>query len=91
MDDVPTLPTSCTQVDGKTTRTRTMAFEDNATINVKLGTRKISKNVPIVGWTEPPSNIDSLTFKAVDRDRNFSISKRSDGLYLSCGLMIIVR
>jgi autotransporter-associated beta strand protein len=91
MDDVPTLPTSCTQVDGKTTRTRTIAFEDNATINVKLGTRKISKNVPIVGWTEPPSNIDSLTFKAVDRDRNFSISKRSDGLYLSCGLMIIVR
>ena len=91
MDDIPTLPTSCTQVDGKTTRTRTIAFEDNATIYVKLGTRKISKNVPIVGWTEPPSNIDSLRFKAVDRDRNYSISKRSDGLYLTCGLMIIVR
>lgn len=91
MDDVPTLPTSCTQVDDKTTRTRTIAFEDNATINVKLGTRKISKGVPIVGWTEPPSNIDSLTFKAVDRSRNCYISKRSDGLYLACGLMLIVK
>ena len=91
MDDIPTFMTTCEQVDGKTRRTRTIAFEDNATINVKLGMRKISKGVPIVGWTEPPSNIDSLTFKAVDRDRNYSISKRSDGLYLSCGLMIIVK
>ena len=83
--------TTCEQVDGKTTRTRTIAFEDNATIYVKLGTRKISKGVPIVGWTEPPSNIDSLRFKAVDRDRNYSISKRSDGLYLACGFMLIVK
>ncbi|MBP5510086.1 MAG: hypothetical protein J6Z49_04140, partial [Kiritimatiellae bacterium] len=91
MDDIPTFRTTCSQVDGKTTHTRTISFADTATINVKLGTRKISHDVPIVGWTEPPSNLAGLTFKAVDRGRNYSISKRSDGLYLTCGLMIIVR
>ena len=91
MSDVPTLTNTCTQVDGTTTHTRTISFENNATINVKLGDRRISKGVPIVGWTEPPENIGNVTFKLVDGNGNAAIVKKNDGLYLTTGLVIIVR
>lgn len=91
MDDVPTLPTSCSQVDGKTTHTRTISFEDNATINVKLGDRYVSKSVPIVGWETPPANIDGIKFKLVDGSEKTRIRKGSDGIYLVSGMIIMVR
>ena len=88
MGDVPTLPTTCTSGS----HTRKMSFADNATINVKLGDRHISNDVPIVGWETPPENLSGLKFVRTDSGRVHSLSKRSNGLYLvKRGTIVLVK
>ena len=87
MDDVPTLATSCTSGN----YTRTISFADNATVKVKLGDRQVSEATPIVGWETAPENLAGLKFVCADEGRRYAVEKRSDGLYIARGFMLIVR
>lgn len=68
-----------------------LSFEDNATIKVKIGERRIAASTPIVSWTEQPSNLDTLTFVCDDPERAYRITKTNSGLYVQDvgGLVII--
>ena len=68
-----------------------LAFDDNATIKVKIGERRISASTPIVSWTEPPSNLATLTFVGDDPERAYRINKTNTGLYVqdTGGLLIV--
>ena len=70
-----------------------LTFEDNATIKVKLGGRNVSANTPIVSWTAPPDNLDMLTFVCGDENQDYTLDKRTDGIYVvkSKRLSIIIR
>ena len=70
---------------------RTISFEDGATIALKLGDRRAKSK--IVGWTTEPANLDTLTFVRSPEvaSRRYWIEKRSDGIYICTGMMIIVR
>ena len=72
-------------------RNNVLSFEDNATIKVKIGERRIAASTPIVSWSEQPSNLDTLTFVCDDPERAYRISKTSSGLYVQDvgGLVII--
>jgi autotransporter-associated beta strand protein len=70
---------------------KTLKFANNATVKIKLGGRKVSRNEPIVSWTNPPDNIARLKFVSGDEDRSFSIIKKDDGLYIHTGTVIFVR
>ena len=59
-----------------------LTFEDNATIKVKLGGRNVSANTPIVSWTAPPDNLDTLTFVCGDEGQDYTLDKRTDGIYV---------
>ncbi|MBO7684684.1 MAG: hypothetical protein J6T51_08175 [Kiritimatiellae bacterium] len=87
MGDEPTLPTTCVCKNTP----RKMSFADNATIKVKLGNRHVSCDVPIVGWETPPENLAGIKFVMGDSDRKYALSKRSDGLYVVKGFMLIYR
>jgi hypothetical protein len=68
-----------------------LSFEDNATIKVKIGERRISASTPIVSWTETPLNLDTLTFVGDDPERAYRINKKSNGIYVqdAGGLLIV--
>lgn len=70
-----------------------LSFEESATVNITVGDRKVSALTPIMSWTEEtkPANIDTVTFVRADADRKYSIVRKSDGLYLETGLIIIFR
>ena len=69
----------------------TLKFIDGATVKVKLGGRKVSRNEPIVSWATAPENLAGLKFVSGDENRRFSIVKKDDGLYIHTGLVIFVR
>jgi len=68
----------------------TCTFADNSVIEVDLGERKPSSGTQIIAWTEAPKNLDVVQFKLND-DSNVWLEKRSDGIYINRGFMIIVR
>ena len=67
-----------------------LSFEENATVNVTVGDRKISSTTPIMSWTEEtkPANIDTVKFVRADADRPYALTLKSDGLYAQAGLII---
>ena len=77
-------------LDG-TKDSRKVSFANGATIALRLGGRRAPSR--IVGWTTAPSNLDTLTFvpAADDIGGHYSIVKKSDGLYIRAGFMMIVR
>jgi hypothetical protein len=70
---------------------KTLKFADNATVKIKLGGMKVSKNEPIVSWTTPPENLAGLKFVCGDERRRFGVLKKDDGLYIYSGTLIFVR
>ena len=81
-----TLPLVSSCTTGKTN----LEFADNATVKIKLGDWAVGVDDCIVGWSTPPANIGTLTFKSVD-DEFFRVIVKSDGLYTLRGLVLSVR
>ena len=72
---------------------RNIQFEDGAAISVKLGSNPVGN--PVFKWAnaeDKPSNWDSLVFsRSDDSPRTGRLVKKDDGLYVFCGLAIILR
>ena len=85
MGNIPTFNTTASSGGRK------LSFADNATIKVKLGGRTVSGNVPVISWTTPPDNLDTLKFVCGDEGQNYALTKAADGLYVVTGMTIIVR
>ena len=70
---------------------KTLAFANGATVNVKLGGRKVARGEPIISWSAKPANIDTVKFKPALGERACGFVKKDDGLYIMRGFMIIVK
>jgi len=70
----------------------TFSFANNATVKVKLGTKKVPRGTKVIDWSgSTPSNLNTLKFVRGDEGRQYSVVKRSDGLYIYSGFVIIVK
>ena len=70
----------------------TFSFANGATVKVKLGTKKVPRGTKIIDWSgSMPSNLNTLKFVRGDEGRQYSVVKRSDGLYIYSGFVIIVK
>ena len=68
-----------------------MSFADNATVKIKLGERKVKTGDKIVDWTDKtPANLATLRFTSAEGE-HFGLQKKDDGLYITRGIMILVR
>lgn len=67
-------------------------FEDNATITVDLGTRKLKSGDKVIAWDDAtrPADYGALRFKAAAR-ANYAFARSKDGVYVLRGLVIVVR
>ena len=89
-----TAPWSVKSDGGDTGAALVAKFDNNASVDIKLGSRRIAKDEAIVTWTNNtrPPNLATLTFKGVFNDRTVILKKRDDGLYMPPrGLMLIVK
>ena len=70
-----------------------LTFANNATVFVKVGGFHPAPGNPIISWTAEtcPANLDTITFKSADEDFRYGFIKRADGLYLTSGLIILLR
>ena len=69
--------------------TYTLSAAEGATVQVKLGGRRVRNSKPLITWTTKPANIDSIKFAACDRGG--SVRVKDDGVYFTSGFMLIVR
>ena len=73
-----------------------LSFADDATIKVKIGARVASARAPVVtfvdagGEVAPPANYDTLKFVRGDAGRQYSVTKKADGIYAASGLALII-
>lgn len=73
-----------------------LSFADDATIKVKIGARVASARAPVVtfvdagGEVAPPANYDTLKFVRGDAGRQYSVTKKTDGIYVASGLALII-
>ena len=68
------------------------AEDDNVTVTVRLGDRYVSTSTPIVAWNDDNRpDFSKVNFSRHDSDSNYMLVKKNDGLYVSHGLMIIIR
>lgn len=78
-----------------TTVKSSVDFADNATVNVNIGGRSVANGAQLVSWTTAPTNLDTLTFKCISTGdptgSQISLHKKSDGLYVWKGMILIVR
>lgn len=65
-----------------------LTFEDNATIAIRLGGNHVRN--PLISWTSPPANLDTLKFVKAEGERGYSLKVKDNGLYALRGFMIIV-
>ena len=71
-----------------TSGANTVTFADGATIKVRRG----AKGGKIVSWDEAPSNLATLTFVRDPSDsRSYGVIKKDDGVYISNGVIVIIR
>ena len=70
-----------------------IVFADNATIKVCIGARKPSATVPVISWSESPSNLNGIRFEFPCDDGTLSRGwKEDDGIYFRrYGLKFSVR
>ncbi|MBO4287111.1 MAG: hypothetical protein J5985_02970 [Kiritimatiellae bacterium] len=66
-----------------------VSYENNATIKVKLGERKVWNGTKFVGWSAKPTN--NVKFVAADGEPRRSFAIKDDGLYAYSGFIVIVR
>ena len=73
-----------------------LSFADDATIKVKIGARVASARAPVVTFVDaggevvPPANYDTLKFVRGDAGRQYSVTKKADGIYVASGLALII-
>ncbi len=67
-----------------------LIYDEGATIGVKLGGRKISRNTPVISWTAATAPDATVKFIRADEGRRLTFIKKDDGLYVLSGFMIIV-
>ena len=73
------------------TARKTVSFADNATVKIKLDERKVKTGDKIVDWTgKTPANLATLRFTSADGE-HFGLQKKDDGLYITRGIIILVR
>ena len=89
--DLSSRTNALPRVSAFTAGDHTLKFATNATVRVKLGGRKVSRNEPIVSWATAPENLAGLKFVSGDEDRRFSVIKKDYGLYIHTGVVIFVR
>ena len=71
---------------------KTLHFETGATIGVKFGNRKVSKDAPVISWDAETKPDDTVKFVTRDEGRRIIFIKKDDGLYArSTGLVVIVK
>jgi len=58
---------------------------------VKLGSRRVTRNTPVISWTAVTEPDSSVKFVARDEGRRLTFIKKEDGLYVLSGFMLIVR
>ena len=66
-----------------------VSYENNATVKVKLGERKIRNGTKIVAWTAKPTN--NVKFVAAEGERRRAFTIKDDGLYVYSGLVLFVK
>ena len=73
----------------------TLAFADDATVYVDVGSRSLTSSSCLLSWTEDtqPSNLSGLSFKRPEgTERVYGIAKQDGGLYYTgAGLIILFR
>ena len=69
--------------------TYTLTAAEGATVQIKLGNRRVKNSTPIITWTTKPSDIDNINFAACEG--NFSVVKEDDGVYIRRGFVITFR
>lgn len=68
----------------------TLAFESNAVISVELGDRRL-KSEQIVSWADSGTKPDDSVEFVLDPAVNARLIRKSDGLWLRTGLLILIR
>ncbi len=63
-------------------------FADGATVSIRLGELRAPSSRQLIAWASKPANV---TFKRAEGERNYCLVKKSDGLYLQSGFIIIVK
>ena len=91
--DLSSRTTALPAVSSFSNGKRNLEFAENAVVAVKLGEWDVAPRSRIIFWTEGamPTNVGTVKFVCGDEGRARYFSKRSDGLYLSGGFMLIVR
>jgi len=70
-----------------------VAFADDATVEVCLGSRKVLPTEPVISWSEAPANLDRIRFEfPCDDGTSAKGWKEDDGIYFRrYGLVISVK
>ena len=76
-------------VSAFTSGDNTLKFADDATVHVKLGGKRFTDD-KVISWTSKPANIGTVKFKSAKGEWCAFVAQ-DDGLYISRGLMIIVK
>jgi len=82
--------TTRTITGGSVSGNGTVTFADGAVVTVDIGNRQAGTNQKVVTWNETPTNFETLSFKAPART-NYRVYAKEDGVYVSCGFVILVR
>jgi hypothetical protein len=75
--------------EASATYLHTIAFADNATINVKIDRGRRGK---IISWVNTPSNLDTISFVVRDETgRQYEVDRKENGLSVPGGLKLTFR
>jgi len=87
--DISAWPGDWPLASGFTSGNTAISFADGATINVKLGARRVGslRGTKILGWTTAPANVDFVQAEG----ELFGLRKKDDGLYVYEGMVIIFK
>ena len=86
--DLSVLTNALPLVSRFTNGANTLQFVNDTTVNIKLGTRSVSRRTPIISWTSKPDGINTVKFKSATGERQRSFVVKDDGLYALSGLII---
>ena len=89
--DIPFPLPTVAMFAASATGDKTLRFDPGATIGVKLGERKVLRNTSVISWTAETAPDASVKFIRVDEGRSYRLIKKADGLYLTSGMILIVR
>lgn len=65
---------------------RVVSYENGATVNIDLGTRKLGSNHKIVSWDAIPTGVEF-----VDPTKKYTFTSLADGLYAYRGFVMLIK